>query len=160
MIQKIHYIIDTSTWIKSIVESEKNHKEAKSFVQQLSTKKESAVIWVSKYVVSETLNRILQMKHNIGNKQKILSKIWNELNGDLILNEDDMGVVQTNLVYKKSFKIMHKHALNQRAPNFIDCYQVALADRLNKKFRTEIKIAYFDQYFPIGVYTPVFNVQK
>lgn len=137
--------------------SEENHELASKFLYDLTTSSNAGGVWISKFVVAEVMNRIIGLKPNIGDKKGVIAKVWNELHSENIFNEDNIEEDQVRRIYKNAYKIMHKHASNNKAPSFVDCYLVSLANRLNKKFRTDIKIAYFDQYFPTGKYTAVFN---
>ncbi len=113
-------------------------------------------IWVSRYVVSEIISRIISKK-TIKNKKDKISKIWKQLNDEGINNEGTIGNIDTlSRIYKDAYRITYKHSANNNAPNFIDCYQVALANYLHKKTRSDIDVASFDQYFPKGSYNPVF----
>lgn len=148
-----HVIIDTSTLIKYIDDQESRHDEVISFFNSLE---EYTGIWVSRYVVSEVISRILT-KSSILNKKQTIESVWKQLTEDNIQNESKITDHTTlTKIYNEAYRLTRKHCENHNAPNFVDCYQVALANHLRKKFRTEIKLAYFDQYFPHGSYTPIF----
>ena len=78
-----HVIIDTSALIKYIDDNEARHDEVTDFFNSLG---DYEAIWVSRYVISEVISRILTKK-SILDKNKTIESVWKTLTSDEYQNE-------------------------------------------------------------------------